>query len=884
MSFFHKLQSLMRLLLRREAIESELDDEVRCYFETIVERHMQHGIPEAEARRLAHLQFTPPELVKEQVRDARTGALIAEVLQDLNYAVRLIRKNPTFALVTALTLALGIGANSAIFSIISRFVLQPLPVGDPGTLVALHTTERSQCCNNFSWPLFRDLQDGAKSFSGITSYYELVPASIGGRGEPERIWGQAATTNFFDVAQLPMTVGRGFLKDEDHSSVVVLGNWLWRRRFGSDPNIAGKSVVLSGKPFTVVGVAPPSFRGLDDILDGEFWVPIYALDQLAPGQGNFQSRDDHWIAAAGRLRPGISRNQAAAELEVLAARLARTHPESHKDLGFRFETAGSLPPRDRSVISIFFLVLSGLALLVLAIACANVANMFLAQAAGRQREIATRLALGATRARLLRQMVTESLLLALAGGILAVGISSWGVGALSAFHIPAPVPLDTALHVDWRVLLYTLLVTIASGLAFGLTPTWLIARPALNGGLKGADAIGRPGRIWSLRNLLVVVQISMSLVLLCAAGLFLRSLENASHIDIGMHSRGLLTMSVDPRLNGYSPERITQLLATLQQRLRALPGVVAATYTDSIPLSGGHRADGFQVVGKEASTNPESTELYMVGSHYFETVGTPRLSGRALGQENPVGPKVAVINEVFAQRLFSRQNPLGRFVSSGGRIYQIVGVVKNIKARTIGEAPRAVLYRSLAQDVAGDPSMTGYSLLVQFSGDPGALAGEMRAEIRSLDPTLAIFNVETIQEHLRDALFLPRLTGTVFSLFGALGLTLACIGLYGVVNYWVTQRTREIGIRVALGARTGRVQRLVLGQGMLLVLIAIPPGMLLAAGLSKFLVSMLYGVAPYDIATFVFAPIFLFAVAVLACWIPARQAALIEPLTALRHE
>ena len=347
----------------------------------------------------------------------------------------------------------------------------------------------------------------------------------------------------------------------------------------------------------MVGVAPPAFRGVDIILDCQFWVPLGNLDQLLPNTSNYLSRSYHWIAVVGRLRPGVSRAQAAAELDVLAERLAQAHPESEKGGGFRFEPAGSLPPRDRSAVLMFLAAVTLVALLVLSIACANVANMFLAHASGRRREMAVRLALGATRRHLLRQMLTESVLLALGGGLAGVALSLWATRALTAFRLPAPVPLDLNVNVDWRVLFYAFLLSVAAGLLFGLAPAWAVARPIIASGLKGDDALSRPGRMWSLRNVLVVSQIAMSLVLLCSTGLFLRSLQNASQIEIGFRSSGILMMAVDPRLHGYSPERTTRFLDQLQQRAAALPGVVSAAYTDSVPLSGGHRSDGFHVVG-----------------------------------------------------------------------------------------------------------------------------------------------------------------------------------------------------------------------------------------------------------------------------------------------
>src|SRR5579859_3775133 len=389
--------------------------------------------------------------------------------QDFVYTCRRLSRTPGFAIAVIVSIGLGIAANATIFSMVSRFVLRSAPVGDPSQLLALHTLhDGDQCCNAFSEPVFKDVRDQAKSFSGVAAYNELVPASIGGAGEPERVWGQAASANFFDVLQIPMTAGRGFLHQEEDQQVIVLSYRLWQRRFAADSNIVGKPVTLSGRPYTVVGVAPAGFRGVDLILDSEFWVPLGNVTTLVPNITNRDSRDMHWLQVLARLKPGVTRDQASAELGTLAKRLAVAYPATDKGNGFLFDQAGSLPPRDKSSILIFLGALSVVVLLVLCIACANVANLLLAQTVGRQREMAVRLALGATRIRILRQIVMESVLLALGGGTLGVLLSLWATQALAAFRLPAPVPLDLTLSVDWRVLAYTFALSVGAGLLFGI--------------------------------------------------------------------------------------------------------------------------------------------------------------------------------------------------------------------------------------------------------------------------------------------------------------------------------------------------------------------------------------------------------------------------------
>jgi predicted permease len=811
--------------------------------------------------------------------------------QDLAYTFRRLSRSPGFALAVIVSIGLGIAANATIFSMVSRFVLRPAPVGDPSSLLTLHTLhDGDRCCNNFPEPVFKDVRDQAKSFSGVVAYNELVPASIGGSGEPERVWGQAASANFFEVLQIPMTLGRGFLQEEEQHQVIVLSHRLWQRRFASDLAIAGKAITVSGRPYTVVGVAPAGFRGIDLILDSEFWVPLGQVTDLVPNLQNRNARDMHWLQVIARLKPGVSRDQAGAELGTLAQRLAIAYPATDKGNNFRFEQAGSLPPRDKSSILIFLAALSVVVLLVLCIACVNVANLLLAQTVGRQREMAVRLALGATRMRILRQMTLESVLLALGGGLFGILLSLWATQALSAFRLPAPVPLDLTLSVDWRVLAYAFALSVGAGLFFGIAPAWAASRPVLSNALKGEDALARPGRKWTLRNILIVTQIAMCVVLLSATGLFLRSLQQAANIDIGFRSNGVVSLQVDPRVNGYSAERTVQFLEDIRQRVAALPGVTSVVLTDSVPLNGGNRSDGFHALVKPKSMasvpdQPDPiVEMYMTSPGYFESLGIPRLAGRDFSNESPTGLKVAIVNQIFAQKIFGSDNPIGQSVVDGDITYQIIGVVGNIKSRSLGEDLRPVLFRSLVQTVSYDPAFMGYTVLVRSAGNSADIVTAVRGQIRALDPSMAVYNVQTMQEHLRDAFFLPRLAATLFGVFGAIGLVLAGVGLYGVMSYSVSRRTREIGIRMALGAQVGAVQRLIVRQGMVLTLIAVAVGMPAAFALARLFTSVLYGVHNNDVLTFTVVPIFLTAVALLACWLPARRASRVNPQIVLRCE
>jgi predicted permease len=862
---------------------AELESSVAMHTDDLI----RTGLTPAEARRQALIHMGGAEQTRQAHRERRTVPWIESLVRDLGYALRTLAKHRGATSIAILSIGLGIGANATIFSMVSRFVLRPAPMGDPTTLLAVHTThDGDQCCNSFPYPVYADLRDQAQSFSGVAAYNDLIPASIGGSGEPERVWGQAVTSNFFSVTQLPMVLGRGFAGGEENAQEIVLGAALWRRRFNADPDIAGKTITLSGRAFTVIGVVTPAFHGADQILYTEFWIPLGIAPKLAPNTPSESARQFHWLNVLARLKPGVTRAEGTAELATLAQRFGLAYPATDKGNHFVFEQAGSLPPRDRDMVLIFFAALSVVALLVLAIAGANVANLLFAQAAARQRDMAVRLALGATRARLRRQMLTESLLLGLGGGVLGVLLSLWATSALSSFRLPVPVPLDISIGVDWRVLVFSFALSIASGLLLGLAPAWAASRPLLANALKGEDALARPGRRFALRNLLVVAQIAMSVVLLCVTGLFLRSLQSASTIDIGFRADNMLMMSFDPSVHGYTPERSVNFMMQLQGRVAALPGVVSAVVADAAPLGGYGRADGFRIPGSpDVASSYVNTILVMVTPGYFDTLGIPRIAGSDFGSETANSPIVAIVNQAFVQQVLGGRNPIGVQVNGAGILYRIIGVVGNAKSRTLGEEMQPVLYRSLQQTIATDPSsMVGYTLLVRTAANPNSLAQAVRGQIYNLDRSMAIYNEQTMQEHIQAAYFLPHLAASLFGTFGFVGLVLAAIGLYGVMSYSVSRRTREIGIRMALGAKPGTVERLILRQGMVLTLIALVLGWPAAWMLAKMASSFLYGVQPHDALTFALVPPFLAVIALVACYIPARRAASIDPMQALRSE
>ncbi|HEY6448572.1 MAG TPA: ABC transporter permease [Acidobacteriaceae bacterium] len=859
-------------------------DELEVHIAMDTERGIRSGLSPEAARRQALIHCGGIAQAREAYADRRGLPWLESLLRDLRYSARSLARHRLVTAVAILSIGLGIGSNATIFSIVSRFVLRPAPVGDPATLLSLHIGQQGgPCCNEFPWPVFSDVRQQAKVFSDVAAFYELIPASISGGSQPERVWGQGVTPNFFRVAELPMVMGAGFSDSDNDKPVVVLSERLWRSRFSADHGIIGRTVNLSGHTFTVTGIAPAAFHSIDQILDTEFWVPLGMTPKLAVSLPPHDSREYHWLSVIARVRPGQTRSEVAAQLSTIADRLARSYPATDKGDRFVFEQAGSLAPRDRQMELLFLSALSIVVLLLLAIAGFNVANLLFAQALNRQREMAVRLALGATRGRLVRLVLLESLLLGLGGGILGVLLSPWSTGAISSLPVPAPVPLNLRVSIDARTLAYSFVLSVLCGILLGLAPAWAASRPKIAGALKGEAGFAVAGRAISARNLLVIAQVAMAMVLLAITGLFLRSLESASRIDIGFRTRGLLLLSVDPSLSGYSPAKTIAFLAQLRERAAALPGVDAAVTTDVALLSGGNRSEGFALSGQPAKSL-SSADLYMVTPGYFGALGTPLLAGSDFSHESPTGPRVAVINKAFANRLFGAMNPIGQRIDGNGGTYRIIGVVGNAKSRTLGENTRAILYRSLDQSIASDPSGLGYTLIVHTPGNPAALADALRHEVSRLDPSMPVYNLETMDEHVRAAYVLPRVAAMLFGIFGAVGLVLASVGLYGVMSFAVARRTREIGIRMAMGARPAAVLRLVLRRGMALTLAALALGWPAAWMLAKISSSFLYGIAPHDAVTFTLVPIVLVLVALVAAGIPARRAASVNPTQALRME
>jgi predicted permease len=873
--------------LGRAKRDEELQQEIALYLQEEIAENVERGMHPEEARRRAYVKFGNPQAVREEVWQQSSFIAVESFARDVRHGIRRLAKSPTTVFTIAISLGLGIAANVFIFTAVNKLVLQAPPVGDPATLLNLSPTKHhGQSHGRFTQQMFDDLRGQTKSFSAVAAYDLNLPATIGGQSEPKRAWGQSVTVNYFGVAALPMALGRGFLGSEERQPVVVLSNSLWRQDFNHDAGIVGKTILLSGRTFTVVGVTAPGFRGINKLFDSKFWVPDGERKELSgEALNDLETRLGGRLDVIARLNSGVNRAQAQAELDAMAKRFAIAYPKEDEGLGFHIEQAGSLLPTQKAMFASFLTALTVVTFLVLCIACSNVANLLLVRAAAQHREMAVRIALGATRFQLVRPMLLESTLLALGGGAFGLVFCFAAVRAFAAIHVPLAVPIDLSLDVDWRVMLYAFVLSTGVGILCGIAPALSASRPALPNSLKGEIALNRPGRLWSLRGLLVVVQISLCLVLLCTTGLFLRSLQKSAEVDPGFRTSGVLMLSIDPAHNGYKLEQMSLLLRRLHDRAMEIPGAISAAWTDKVPLAFYGQEGEFHKSGSKVHRDGEvHSQIYGVEEGFFETMGIPWIAGRDFSTTDPNAPKQAVVNQRFVQMVFGGGNVIGEHVTSADKTYQIVGVVKNTKNTTVGEVDEPTVYRVLEQDMPAAAPFMGLSLMVRYQGNSAELNAALEREIHAADPRLAIFGEKTMNEHLSEALFLPKVAAVVFATFGFAGLLLASVGLYGVMSYAVSSRTREIGIRLALGATHGRVQRLIVRQGVILTCVALGIGLPISLATSKIVARVLFGIAPYDRVTFIGAPFFLSGVALLACWLPAHRAAAVEPQTVLRYE
>jgi putative ABC transport system permease protein len=811
--------------------------------------------------------------------------MIADFWQDLRYGVRILMKQPGFTLVAVITLALGIGANAAIFSLVNSVLLRPLAVAQPEQLVRIG--------NGISYPNFRDLAEGAQGFSAVAAH-SPVQLNLGQGEAMVRVFGEFVTGNFFPVLGVGPTLGRTFGAETDNAPgahpVAVVSYGLWRRHFGGDRGVIGQMIALNGRQFTVIGIMPDGFHGTWPLgWAPEIWVPVTMQPQLLPGADRFGDRSNAWLQVFGRLKPGVSPEQAQAAVGIASRRLAESYPRENGGLE-RTEVYPVSEVRGASflqVIPVFLGLVMVIAGLVLLIACANVANLLLARALLRRQEVAIRLALGASRWRLIRQFLTESVLLALAGGAAGCLLAFWLTNMLRSFRPPTPVPIEINATLDARVLGFTLAVSVLSGLLFGLAPAWHASRPDLTPMLKDDRLTGggRKAR-FSLRNLLVISQVAVSLVLLICAGLFIRSLQHAQNIDPGFAAERLLTVSLDLEPGGYDEARGMAFYQQLLDRVERVPGVQSASLGEIIPLMISRKSGDVAIEGQEAPDgNYPEVDNNAVGPRYFETMGIPIIAGREFDRrEAPGTTSVVIINETMARRFWPGQSPLGRrlrFVGRGNTFspyFEIVGVARDSKYRTAGEDPKPFFYTPALQNY-GQQTV----LHVRTVGEPDSMRRAVRESILALDKALLIEVVE-MRENIAMGLLPARVAAAALGLFGLLGLSLAVVGIYGVISTVASQRRGEIGLRMALGARPRDIFRLVVGQGLKLTLIGVVLGGAVALALTRVLAGLLTGVSATDPLTFLAVPLLLMIVALLACWLPARRAAQVDPMVALRCE
>jgi predicted permease len=815
------------------------------------------------------------------------------LFQDIRFGLRVMRKKIGVVTLIVITLALGIGVNSATFNLINAILGRPLPVEKPDDLVVLYTQkEKAEGLGSVSYPDYVDYRDQNQVFSGLIAYSAL-PLSLSTGQSNERVWGEIVTGNYFEVLGVKPLLGRTLMPDDDKTPgahpVTVLSYNFWQNRFQGNPGIVGQTISLNGQTYNVIGVAPKEFRGVFYVgFNPMLWVPMMQQKQTSPAsEDTLVKRDNRWLKVMGRLKPDTSPEQAKAAMATLAQRLSQEYPQTNegttvtlfreKDARPEPEAAGAL-----SMVAIVFMALVGLVFLI---ACANVANLLLAQSSTRRKEIAVRLSLGGTRWRLIRQVLTESIMLALLSGIVSLGLAVLAGWAFGAVKLPTDIPFELDLSLDRQVLIYTFLISLLAGLLFGLLPALrltkmdLVATLNAEGG-RGTSGAGK-GR---LRNLLVIAQVAVSMVVLITAGLFVRSMQGAQDINPGFEIKNRLLLSYDPSLQGYDEVRGRALYKNLLDQVRALPQVQSATIVSPLPLDFVSNSEDVIIEGADPDTEPVAVLRSIVGSRYFETVHTQILQGRDFAEsDTEESPKVAIINEAMAKRFWPNQEAIGkriRFDGPTSEYYQVVGIAQNGKYRTIGENPRPYLYLPYSQNYAAEY----LTLIVHTAADPQSLAGPVRNQFQSLDRSLPVFDVKTMEEHMSRSLLSARLSAAFTGIFGGLALVLALTGLYGVVWYSVILRQREMGIRLALGAQQSDVLKLILKQGLGMASIGIAIGLLGAVALGQLLSSLLYGISPIDPLTFAGVTLIFLLCALLASYSPARKAARTEPTITLRAE
>lgn len=814
------------------------------------------------------------------------ACVMETLLQDIRFGFRQLVKRPGFAVLAIISMALGIGANTSIFSLVDTALLRPLAVKEPSQLVELYGTLHSGADWSLqSYPNYKDYRDRNTVLSGLF-VYRVTVSSLTVNNSSQRVWGYLVSGNYFDVLGVKPVLGRSFLPEEDQTPeshpVAIISYNCWQRRFAADPQIVGKSVEFNSHPFTIIGVAPKGFIGTEVAYDPEMFIPVMMAKTIEPGSRWLEKRDSNNLFTVGRLKPGVSFAEAKAELETLTAQLANDYPEN-VGRGIRLGTPGLFIPEIANSVLAFAGLLAAVGALVILLACVNLANLLLARATERRREIAVRLAVGASRERLVRQLLTESLLISLSGGAAGIFLASIINTAVRNIRLPSDITLLFDLRTDWRVLTFALLLSISTGILFSLIPALQSSKPQLVPALKDESSMAGFRRS-RLRNFLVIAQVSLSLILLVSSGLIVRSLQIAQNMRPGFNPENAVAISFDVSLQGYDEARGRAFQKQVLEGARALPQVEKAALTDNLPLGLNYNSSSIYVEGTEfkgASTLPIAIPIESTPG-YFDAMGIP-LRGRDFrDDENTKESRVAIVNETFVKKLLNGQDPIGRRFNWHGPkdpFFEIVGVVPDGKYNSLGEDPKPALYTPLYQDYTGM-----VTLVARTRADPKQVLAALRQVVQKLDPSISVYAAKTLKEHLGTSLFPARMAAIALASFGVLALMLAAVGIYGVMSHVVAGRTREIGLRMALGAQLSHVQKLILKQGMLLAAIGSLGGLIISLGGARLMKSMLYGVSTSDPITFASVALLLFSIAFLACWIPARRATRVDPIIALRAE
>jgi predicted permease len=892
--WIYKLPLRLRSLFRRRAADQELDEELRDHLEQKTQQYIAQGMSPQEARRAALLEMGGLEKRKEECRDARQVNQLENFVRDIRFGFRMLRKSPGVTVVVVIALAFGVGANTAIFSVVNGFLLRPIPVPSPEqiTVLAIQQKDAPVGSSGFSYPEFVDFRKQADTVADIFGIV-LGTVQFTADDQSEECSANYVSGNFFTTLGLQPAAGRLYLASEAETPgeplLVVLGYGYWQKRFHGDPHAIGRQILVNGKSATIIGVAPRQFQGMYSIFETHVYLPMSAMIQEESASLFWDNRDRRRILAFGRLKPGISLREAQSSLDVVTARLARQYPSTDK--WFTVRAVPEKLARPIPYANNFFVAVSGLflvlAALVLLLACMNVENILLARGSARQREMAIRAALGAGRARLIRQMLTESVLLAILGGAAGMLLGMWASRLTSSIHLQS-LPLHVNASFDWRVFTFAAASALLTGLVAGLLPAFRASSADVNsvlheGGQRDSFGVHHSG----FRNFLVVAQVAGSFTLLVVAGLFVRSLQKVEAFDLGFDASHVLNVTMDPQQAGYDESRAKVIYREIESGVRSLPGVQSVSLASYVPMGGFPNS---RPVSLDAYPTPPGRQAPSVLSNsvdppYFETMRITLLRGRVFTDaDDETAPRVAIINQTMAGRFWPREDPIGkRFSMDGdlGPFMEVVGVTANGKYKTVGEDAEPFFYVPLAQNF-----VSRLALQIRSLGPPESLAAPVKEQITRLAPDLAIVNIETMNQLLAGAFgfFVFRLAATLAAALGVIGLILAVVGVYGVVSFAASQRTREMGIRIALGASSRDILQLVWLQGVRLVLAGVTIGTAAAWALTRAMTHLLAEISASDPATYITVAILLAAVALLACYIPARRAMRVDPMIALRYE